>query len=124
MPSTPTPRLRPCFATSAGFPKPGAIARVHLRPTGNLLGMYDIRPKDSGYEAINAFSFMASADEWFSPVVAEVGPDGNLWVADWYNFIIQHNPTPNKGRPGMMRKRRETPTSILIATVNTAASTA
>ena len=62
--------------------------------------MYDIRPKDSGYEAINAFSFMASADEWFSPVVAEVGPDGNLWVADWYNFIIQHNPTPNKGRAG------------------------
>ena len=67
-------------------------------PTGNLLGMYDIRSKDAGYEAINAFSFMASADEWFSPVVAEVGPDGNLWVADWYNFIIQHNPTPNKGR--------------------------
>ena len=28
-------------------------------------------------------------------MAAEVGPDGNLWVADWYNFIIQHNPTPN-----------------------------
>ena len=36
----------------------------------------------------------------FSPIVAEVGPDGNMWVADWYNFIIQHNPTPNKGRAG------------------------
>ena len=41
-----------------------------------------------------------SADEWFSPVAAEVGPDGNLWVADWYNFIIQHNPTPSKARGG------------------------
>ena len=89
------------FATSAGFPKAWRDRRAFIcGPTGNLLGMYDIRPKDSGYEAINAFSFMASADEWFSPVVAEVGPDGNLWVADWYNFIIQHNPTPNKGRAG------------------------
>ena len=42
-------------------------------------------------------------------VVAEVcaqeatpsfGPDGHLWVADWYNFIIQHNPTPTVGRGG------------------------
>ena len=34
---------------------------------------------------------MASSDEWFGPVQAEVGPDGAVWVADWYNFIIQHN---------------------------------
>jgi putative heme-binding domain-containing protein len=26
--------------------------------------------------------------------MAEVGPDGNVWVLDWYNFIVQHNPTP------------------------------
>ena len=26
--------------------------------------------------------------------MAEVGPDGNVWVIDWYNFIVQHNPTP------------------------------
>jgi putative heme-binding domain-containing protein len=26
--------------------------------------------------------------------MAEVGPDGAVWVIDWYNYIIQHNPTP------------------------------
>ena len=89
------------FATSSGFPKSWRDRRAFIcGPTGNLLGMYDMRQKDAGYEAINAFSFVASADEWFSPIVAEVGPDGNMWVADWYNFIIQHNPTPNKGRAG------------------------
>ncbi|MCE2759353.1 MAG: plastocyanin/azurin family copper-binding protein [Chitinophagaceae bacterium] len=41
-----------------------------------------------------AFNLMAGADEWFSPVFAEVGPDGAVWVADWYSFIIQHNPVP------------------------------
>ncbi len=26
--------------------------------------------------------------------MAEVGPDGAVWVIDWYNYIVQHNPTP------------------------------
>ena len=43
---------------------------------------------------------MASSDEWMGPVHAEVGPDGAVWVADWYDFIIQHNPTPSPDRGG------------------------
>src|SRR5690606_16933716 len=27
-------------------------------------------------------------------------PDGAVWVLDWYNFIIQHNPTPSAERGG------------------------
>ncbi|MEO6785965.1 MAG: c-type cytochrome, partial [Chthoniobacteraceae bacterium] len=38
--------------------------------------------------------------EWTSPVHAEVGPDGAVWIADWENFIIQHNPTPSVARGG------------------------
>ena len=59
----------------------------------------------SGFESVNAYSLVASTDEWFSPIVAEVGPDGNLWIADWYNFIIQHNPTPNLNRGGYDAQR-------------------
>ncbi|MGE4550540.1 MAG: PVC-type heme-binding CxxCH protein, partial [Opitutales bacterium] len=94
------------FATAGGFPKAWRNRRAFVcGPTGNLLGMYDVRGKASGYESVNAYSFVASADEWFSPIVAEVGPDGNMWIADWYNFIIQHNPTPNRGRGGYDAKR-------------------
>jgi hypothetical protein len=32
--------------------------------------------------------------------MAEVGPDGNVWFIDWYNFIVQHNPTPQGFRTG------------------------
>ena len=67
--------------------------------------MYDVRPKGSGFESVNALQLVASTDEWFSPIVAEVGPDGNLWIADWYNFIIQHNPTPNLNRGGYDAQR-------------------
>lgn len=89
------------LATSANFPPAMRNRTAFISgPTGNLLGMYELENEGYRYRAKNDFAFLASADEWFSPVAAEVGPDGNLWVADWYNFIIQHNPTPNPERGG------------------------
>ena len=32
--------------------------------------------------------------------LAEVGPDGHVWIIDWYNFIVQHNPTPHGFKTG------------------------
>ena len=54
------------------------------------------------------FNLMAGADEWFAPVFAEVGPDGAVWVVDWYSYIIQHNPTP-KGATNGSGNAYETP---------------
>lgn len=89
------------FANSNNFPEAwrGKVAFVN-GPTGNLLGKFETIRDGAGRISKNRHSIIASADEHFSPVVAEVGPDGNLWIADWYNFIIQHNPTPNSGRGG------------------------
>lgn len=69
-------------------------------PTAHLLGQFFLDPEGSTYVARNRGSVIASADEWLSPVHAEVGPDGQLWVADWYNFIIQHNPLPTEESAG------------------------
>ncbi|MBX3743733.1 MAG: c-type cytochrome [Verrucomicrobiae bacterium] len=63
-------------------------------PTGHLIGQFGIEPRGADFVARNLKSFVASDDEWASPVMAEVGPDGALWVSDWYNYIIQHNPVP------------------------------
>ena len=94
------------FATSGNFPESWRNEVSFIAgPTGNLLGMYRNQPDGSGFKAVNQPSLIASADEWFSPVAAEVGPDGNLWVADWYNFIIQHNPTPTAIRGGYDAER-------------------
>ncbi|WP_075352690.1 PVC-type heme-binding CxxCH protein [Algoriphagus marinus] len=83
------------FYTARSFPKNywNKIAFV-AEPTGRVLHNAIINPEGSGFKEKNGFNILASSDEWFSPVHAEVGPDGALWVADWYNFIIQHNPTP------------------------------
>lgn len=34
--------------------------------------------------------FLVSADPWFRPVDIELGPDGALYIADWYNSVIAH----------------------------------
>ena len=37
--------------------------------------------------------FLASTDYWFRPIHARVGPDGALYVVDFYNQIAVHNDT-------------------------------
>ncbi|MGI9177236.1 MAG: DUF7133 domain-containing protein, partial [Pirellulales bacterium] len=54
----------------------------------------EIVPSGAAFKSRMAWSLVASDDEWTSPIQADVGPDGQVWVIDWYNFIVQHNPTP------------------------------
>jgi uncharacterized protein len=63
-------------------------------PTGHLVGSFVISRRGADFHSTSPFNLLASQDEWTAPIMAEVGPDGNVWVIDWYNFIIQHNPTP------------------------------
>lgn len=69
-------------------------------PTGHLVAMFQLSPDGAGYRARYWGNLLASDDEWCAPIVAEVGPDGHVWVIDWYNFIVQHNPTPPGFRTG------------------------
>jgi azurin len=82
--------------TARSFPKKywNNIAFV-AEPTGHVLHQNILTKKGTNYNDTEGFNLMAGADEWFSPVFAEVGPDGAVWVADWYSFIIQHNPRPD-----------------------------
>jgi putative membrane-bound dehydrogenase-like protein len=70
-------------------------------PTAKLIGIMDIERDGAGYQALDGFSFLASSDEWMSPIFSDVGPDGAVWVIDFYSFIIQHNPTPSVQSAGI-----------------------
>ena len=76
-------------------------------PTMKIVSLMDVRPAGAGYKALDGMNLFASTDEWCSPVYAEVGPDGAVWIADWQNFIIQHNPTPSIERGGYVAKTGE-----------------
>jgi putative membrane-bound dehydrogenase-like protein len=70
-------------------------------PTAKLIGIMDIERDGGGYKASDGFNLLASTDEWMSPIFADVGPDGAVWVIDFYSFVIQHNPTPNVRSAGI-----------------------
>lgn len=63
-------------------------------PTGHLVGTFLLKRDGSDFRSTSPCNLLASDDEWTAPTMAEVGPDGFVWVIDWYNFIVQHNPTP------------------------------
>lgn len=37
-------------------------------------------------------NIFASTDAWTAPLKVRTGPDGALWVLDWYNYLFLHNP--------------------------------
>jgi putative membrane-bound dehydrogenase-like protein len=51
--------------------------------------------REGGRDALNKLpDFIQSSDEMFRPVALRLGPDGCLYVVDWYNKIISHNEVP------------------------------
>lgn len=69
-------------------------------PTGHLTGTFVLTPDGSDFRSTSPCNLLASDDEWTAPIMSEVGPDGNVWVIDWYNYIVQHNPTPRGFKTG------------------------
>ena len=81
--------------TARQFPKDYWNRKALItEPTAHLLALGNVEPEGAGFVTRDGWNLISSAEEWFAPVHAVVGPDGAVWIADWYNFIIQHNPTP------------------------------
>jgi putative membrane-bound dehydrogenase-like protein len=111
-PNTPNVRMVDNFggytaASGHAFMVSDALpARLHdkalvTEPTAKLIGIIEIQRDGAGYKALDGFNLLASVDEWMSPIYAEVGPDGAVWVIDFYSFVIQHNPTPSLQSAGL-----------------------
>ena len=41
-------------------------------------------------EGANGQEFIASRDAWFRPTTLKTGPDGALWIADFYRLVLEH----------------------------------
>lgn len=54
----------------------------------------------STIKALEQADFLSTSDPWFRPVDLQVGPDGALYILDFYNRIIGHYevPLPHPGR--------------------------
>ncbi len=87
--------------TARAYPRPYWNSTAFVaEPTGHLVATFALEKRGTDFASHNEWNLAASDDEWTSPVAAEVGPDGSVWISDWYNFIVQHNPTPRGFRTG------------------------
>ncbi len=64
-------------------------------PVHNLIHREIVTPKGVTFTSRRAddeqqSEFFASTDNWFRPTMIQTGPDGALWVADMYRYVIEH----------------------------------
>lgn len=64
-------------------------------PVHNLIHREIMKPKGVTFTSQRAddeqtSEFLASSDNWFRPAMIQVGPDGALWIADMYRYVIEH----------------------------------
>jgi putative heme-binding domain-containing protein len=64
-------------------PAYNVIRREILKPNG--ISFHSHRPEQAGGQ-----EFIASKDAWFRPTMLKTGPDGALWIADFYRLILEH----------------------------------
>jgi putative membrane-bound dehydrogenase-like protein len=67
-------------------------------PTLNIVHQQFVRPEGVSYTSHKEVGreqteFIRSTDLWFRPIETRVGPDGALYVVDFYNQAVIHNDT-------------------------------
>jgi putative membrane-bound dehydrogenase-like protein len=72
------------------FPREFDQAYIAANPLANAIYWHRLEPKRSSFTAHFGGDFLLGKDTWFRPVDLEVGPDGSLFVADWYDKRINH----------------------------------
>jgi len=93
-----------CVYNGGAWPEPWNRSIFIHEPTVCLVhndmvtpnGATYVARKEAGHEDAE---FLAGSDIWFRPIHSRVGPDGALYVVDWYNQAAVHNDTrgPNHG---------------------------
>jgi putative heme-binding domain-containing protein len=62
--------------------------------TSSINAVKMVRNEDGTVTSSHLPDLLTSEDDWFRPVNMEFGPDGCLYIADWYNKIVSHNELP------------------------------
>jgi putative heme-binding domain-containing protein len=57
---------------------------------GNRVNRFIVSEDGSGYASKKTDDVIATPNVAFRPIDTKIGPDGAIYIADWYNPIIQH----------------------------------
>jgi putative heme-binding domain-containing protein len=81
--------------SSGSFPDEWKDVAFLANPiTSSINSVRVVRNPDGTVTSEHLPDLLNSKDDWFRPVNMEFGPDGCLYIADWYNKIVSHNELP------------------------------
>ena len=76
------------------FPEPWRDMMLVANPITNRIQAIKMHRDGPRWKLDQPKDFLVSSDPWFRPVAISIGPDGCLYIVDWYNKIISHNEVP------------------------------
>src|SRR6185295_6257521 len=71
---------------------------------GNRINNDSLETDGSGYKGDRLPDFMKSTDKWYRGLAIKYGPDGSVFVSDWYDARACHQQTPHDRRNGRIYK--------------------
>jgi putative heme-binding domain-containing protein len=80
------------------FPDRFKNAVIYSNLRANAMRVSRLEPDGSTFSTIFQEDFIVSTDRWFRPVRSLVGPDGALYVADWYDYNIAHSDPKDRSK--------------------------
>jgi len=66
----------------------GCLATADFR--GSRVNIFRVERAGSSYKSVQQADLVSSSHRSFRPIDLTMGPDGAIYIADWYNPIIQH----------------------------------
>ena len=82
------------FYAAEQFPEPFRNSLFIANPITGRVHHDRLDRYGSTYKAVEMPEFILCDDFWFRPVDLQLGPDGALYIADFYNCIIGHYEVP------------------------------
>ncbi|MEZ5041832.1 MAG: c-type cytochrome [Saprospiraceae bacterium] len=73
-----------------GLPARYHDALIGINPLHNFLQVSRFAIEGSTFKTIDTERILSSKDHWFRPVDIQAGPDGGIYLADWYDSRLSH----------------------------------
>ncbi len=79
-----------CIYEGGAYPEGFDGSIIAPNALHNLVWHSQRLPDGSTYRTVDQPNLLTTADRWFRPVYAGVGPEGAVYVADWYDTRLSH----------------------------------
>jgi putative membrane-bound dehydrogenase-like protein len=85
-------RFAQAFCIYDGGLYPKAFKGKIIAPNSlhNVVWVSELKRDGSGFQTVDEANLVDSKDRWFRPVFSGVGPDGCVYLADWYDTRLSH----------------------------------